>query len=137
MDKLHVSTYSSISHPQLILDVEPEADKGEGRSPEDSQHLATMLTILLTHTINVRFDSRGVPCGADRLKVASEESQVSKVAAAKERPAVPVKQVTPGDGNLEHAQEASMSYHRVDVPKVPRQTIVPVNGTIKAVEIAG
>ncbi|KAK1234506.1 hypothetical protein PQX77_002291, partial [Marasmius sp. AFHP31] len=60
-DELHVSTYSSTSHSRFILDVEPETDEGEGRSPEDIRHLATVLAILLTHTINVTFDSKGVP----------------------------------------------------------------------------
>ncbi|KAJ8073271.1 hypothetical protein PM082_020143 [Marasmius tenuissimus] len=66
-DELYSSIYSCSSQSRFIVE---EAEEGEGRTPEDIQHLATVLAILLTHTINVTFDSGGVPysCGASASK---------------------------------------------------------------------
>ena len=98
-DELYASTYSSAAHSRFILDVQPEVDEGEdegeGRSPEDVRHLATVLAILLTHTINVTFDSRGVPCAVHRSRV---EVEVSEKAAEKKKPVVVEEKKVCGSG---------------------------------------
>ncbi|KAK1230342.1 hypothetical protein PQX77_006573, partial [Marasmius sp. AFHP31] len=152
-DELHVSTYSSTSHSRFILDVEPETDEGEGRSPEDIRHLATVLAILLTHTINVTFDSKGVPCGAERSRKALKAPEVSAVEMKKEL-VKEKKKVSGGGIDLErvfspptepkasdtlevaHAQKRYTFYPEgAKTSKVSSRIIAPVDSTVNVVAV--
>ncbi|KAJ8073238.1 hypothetical protein PM082_020108 [Marasmius tenuissimus] len=114
-DELHVSTYSSTSHSRFILDVDPEADDGEARSPEDIQHLATVLAILLTHTINVTFDPRGALCVVERTRKALEVPEVSGTEKKKEL--VVEEKVSCGSSDLERVFSPPAKPKASDAPE--------------------
>ncbi|KAG7085481.1 hypothetical protein E1B28_003044 [Marasmius oreades] len=75
---------SDTSHSRFVVPLsivregEEEEEEEPRRAPEDIQHVATVLAILLTHTINVTFDRRGVLCGRGDSPVVVVEKKMSQ-----------------------------------------------------------
>ncbi|KAL0570322.1 hypothetical protein V5O48_011637 [Marasmius crinis-equi] len=160
LDEIRDTPYSSTSQSRFIIELEDD----EGRSPEDIQHLATVLAILMTHTINVTFESNGVPCevAAERSKAAEKiavartkeartEGDGERVFSPPSEATVPV--VSKGE-NLVHlifvlrapvnlsrfpgTQGEQFSFHFREAKVNHRKAkliIVPVDGTLKCVAV--
>ncbi|KAF9267044.1 hypothetical protein L218DRAFT_716097 [Marasmius fiardii PR-910] len=70
------------SHSRFVMPLSITSGCEEPRAPEDIQHVATVLAILLTHTINVTFDWRGVPCGRGKVGEKKTMSTLQRATAA-------------------------------------------------------